>query len=189
MPLTKRRSSSTRAMTQDRSVDQGKDCKPQIAEPLECDGRLNRSPVSIGNKRERQKNDAGSTLKSAKIDSKSDVKVENGSEACFEGERRQKFQRLIEDVYFQESSRKNDATQCQNASSLSPSSHFSAENLSLFMESFERSFPSDCNHLMALLDAFLERRCAKLYLLIDCKLKLMPGLPPFAPELQFFSRI
>ncbi len=115
-----------------------------------------------GFKRERQSLELCSNSKISKVEPlESDINMGTTSsgEADCEVQRRKKYQSLVQEVCLYESSAKCDAA--QSGSPKTPTlSHFTAQHISKFVESFAQVFPSECDELFILLDAFQERRFA-----------------------------
>ena len=111
-----------------------------------------------GFKRERQSLEPSSNSKILKAEPlESDIKVGTSGEADSEVQRRKIYQSLVQEVCLYGSSPKCDASQ-SGSPKTPPLSHFTAQHMSQFVESFICAFPSECDELFILLDAFQERR-------------------------------
>ena len=119
-----------------------------------------------GCKRERQSLDPSSNSKIPKAEPlEYDIEMGTSEEADSEVQRRKQYQSVVQEVCLYGSSPKCDAA--QSGSPKTPTlSHFTAEHLSQFVDSFIRAFPSECDELFILLDAFQERRFVKFCLLL-----------------------
>jgi hypothetical protein len=111
-----------------------------------------------GFKRERQSLEPSSNSKILKAEPlESDIKVGTSGEADSEVQRRKIYQSLVQEVCLYGSSPKCDASQ-SGSPKTPPLSHFTAQHMGQFVESFICAFPSECDELFILLDAFQERR-------------------------------
>jgi hypothetical protein len=123
-----------------------------------------------GLKRERQSLDPSSNSKIPKAEPlEYDIKMGTSGEADSEVQRLKKYQSLVQEVCLYGSSPKYDAA--QSGSPKTPTlSHFTAQHISQFVESFIRAFPSESDELFILLDAFQERRFVVKFCLFYCYL-------------------
>ena len=120
---------------------------------------LQSKPAQKGIKRENSAREESGSLETSKPKLlKSEMKSESGGGALCDHERRKMFQCLIEEVYFRRS-----LAESYSPRDESPNtpllSHCASQDVSRFMESFSRAYPSEYEDLIVLLDAFSERRC------------------------------
>ena len=135
-----------------------KNHRAEIMETRRSGAHLESSPAKKGIKRDIFARKEGSSLETSKSKlHKSEIKIESSDVALCDLERRQKFQSLLEEVYFRGSL--DGSYSPRDESPKTPLlSVCASKNLGRFIESFASAYPSECEDLIVLLDAFCERR-------------------------------